>query len=484
MGIFQWGAIKYDTLYTPMYIFALSLLLSCQVSSESNSIDDTGASAVFRPEIALLTSSGPCSVLVESLGDGRDVVSISPHEWIQQKEASTFMVNQHQQTEDIIESVAYDAERLNIHQTILALDGEIFLMTDGALVYSPINDVLPVPIQQVKIIDDSVWLLGAGRLFRWNKEEVREVSVHSASNILNMTETSSGTLAIATPRLEMLELMGDTLQLQTVPNLLPISTAATYSNRVLVSEGDSEVHLLQQDVWTRFEVDGVGQVLQLMSDPHADLVWIQGTDTSAVYDRGSVCTLDTDVNGEWSDVDELGRLIVVKDEAVFRYSLGQPVAVVGMLPNEQLDITREIFFLPTLEESVSGFSVWVGTERLDVNQESNSTVLNPEDFDKGTHTLRMVVEQRDGTSITEFPFVIGELSETSWEDVEPIYLDNCTGCHHESALIPLDTIQLWQQNIDLIIEEVSAQTMPLGAPPLTEEDILVIRGWKQGGFQE
>ena len=36
---------------------------------------------------------------------------------------------------------------------MLALDGEIFLMVEGELIYSPINDVLPVPIQQVDVID-------------------------------------------------------------------------------------------------------------------------------------------------------------------------------------------------------------------------------------------------------------------------------------------------------------------------------------------
>ena len=96
----------------------------------------------------------------------------------------------------------------------------------------------------------------------------------------------------------------------------------------------------------------------------------------------------------------------------------------GMLPNERLDITRELFFLPTAQESIIEFSVWVGTVRLDVNEESNSTHLNPDDFGQGAHSIRMVAERSDGVTITEFPFVIGDLPESSWEDVEPIYLDN------------------------------------------------------------
>ena len=158
----------------------------------------------------------------------------------------------------------------------------------------------------------------------------------------------------------------------------------------------------------------------------------------------------------------LGRLTVVKDDILYRYSIGQPVAVVGMLSNERLDIAREVFFTDT--GRVFDRFVCVGWYRaVRGKQRGNSTLLNPEAFDRGTHSLRMVAEREEGFSITEFPFVIGELSETSWDDVESIYLAHCTSCHHESALIPLNTLQLWQQNIDLIIEEVSAQTMPLGA---------------------
>ena len=267
-------------------------------------------------------------------------------------------------------------------------------------------------------------------------------------------------------------------------SLLPLSMASTSSMGLYITEGASEIHRYHNGVWTQFEIEGVGEVLQLMSSTESDVLWVQGAESAVLYHRGEVCSLDPDVSGDWFDVDEVGRLIVGKDGVISRYSLEQPVAVVGMLPNEQLDITRELFFLPTVQESIIKFSVWVGTLRLDVNEESNSTLLNPDDFGQGTHSIRMVAERSDGVTITEFPFVIGDLPESSWEDVEPIYLDNCTNCHHSSALIPLDTIDLWRQNIDLIIDEVSAQTMPLGMAPLTEEEVLVIRGWKQGGLQE
>ena len=408
-----------------MYFLALSLLFSCQGTSNPSSTDDVGSSTSVTVDLALLTPTGSCPVVVESIGAGEDMNSISPYESFQRSDEATVLVNEHRQTEHLIGPVQqYDAMRLTAEQMMLALDGEIWLMREGELVYSPINDVLPVPIQQVEVVDGIAWLLGAGRLFRWIDEELREVSIDPEQNILSMIVSSPETLAITTPGLEVIEMVDSVLQLQTVPNLLPISIGATASQRLLVSEGDAEIHLYHDRVWTRFEIDGVGEVDLLMSDSESDVVWIQGLETSVVYDRGQVCTIDVDVNGDWLDVDQLGRLTVVKDGSLYRYSIGRPVAVVGMLSNERLDISREIFFLPTLGESLIDLSVWVGTEQLEVNAEANSTLLNPEAFGIGAHSLRMVAEGADGASITEFPFVVGGLSETSWDDVESIYLDN------------------------------------------------------------
>ena len=55
------------------------------------------------------------------------MVSISPYEWMQQGADTVAFVNEHQQTEIVVDPVEhYDAARLNTEQTILALDGEIF----------------------------------------------------------------------------------------------------------------------------------------------------------------------------------------------------------------------------------------------------------------------------------------------------------------------------------------------------------------------
>ena len=468
-----------------MFYVLLSWLIACISSTEPHSIDPS-AEPSEELTSAILYPQRSCTLLVESIGEGDGIFSISPYQWILRQGEDTFFVDEHAELESLLEAERiYDVHRQSIRQSLLTVDGDLVLLnsSDGTQLYSPINDLVPVPIQEVEILDDTIWMLGAGRLFRWSQGNLREVSLNEESNVLTMKRIIDG-LAILTPRLEILGLVDGNPYVSTTTNLLPQSMTSTASMGLFVSEDTSEIHRYDQGRWTRFEIDGVGEIRRLMSAVESDVLWVQGTDSSVLYHRGEVCTLDEDLSGDWLDVDEIGRLLIGLGGDVYRYSLEQPVAVIGMLPNERLDIMRELFFLPTLPDSMLSLSVWVDTERLPVNVEANSTLLNPDDFEQGTHSIRLVAERSAGVTITEFPFVIGDLPESSWEDVELIYLDNCTGCHHSRALIPLDTIELWRQNIDLIVDEVSAKTMPLGAAPLTEEEVLVIRGWKQGGLQE
>lgn len=474
-----------------MHIILLLSLFACTTSEISESATK-GTDSQYT-ESVVLSSSGSCFIFAEGMNDNSSVedtaapthlVSLAPHQSLQQRQDGAWLVDEFTQSVFPLDATSTDAVQLSSSQSLLALDGELFLMNgeSGELVYSPMNDLLPVPIEQVEIVTDTIWFLGAGRLFRLNDGRLLEVNLGNGL-ILDMVGSTDG-LAVLTPTFELLTVSGDGLSTVSRRNIFPTTMAPTASTGLLMTEGSSEIHRYQDGDWTQFEIEETGNLVQLHSNVNADLVWIEGDDASVVYDRGTVCTIDEVPEGAWLDVDALGRLITVQDGNLLRYSLGQPVGVVGLLPNEDLTVAKEVFFLPTLPESITELSVWVGTEELHLNAESNSTVLNPDNFEQGTHTIRMITEAADNISITEFPFVVATLEETEWSEVESIYVENCSSCHSEGALISLDTADLWRQNIDLIIDEVSAQTMPLGTPPLSEEDILTIRGWKQGGFQE
>ena len=46
----------------------------------------------------------------------------------------------------------------------------------------------------------------------------------------------------------------------------------------------------------------------------------------------------------------------------------------------------------------------------------------------------------------------------------------------------LDGVEAWQTRIDDIIEQIDSGAMPLGASPLSQDDIDRIRAWRDAGF--
>ena len=94
-------------------------------------------------------------------------------------------MDEHTQTASVIEADrVYDVQRQKYDAISVTVDGDLLLLnsSDGTVIYSPINDVLPVPIQEVQLIDDN-WMLGAGRLFRWTEGSLSEVSLNEESNV-------------------------------------------------------------------------------------------------------------------------------------------------------------------------------------------------------------------------------------------------------------------------------------------------------------
>ena len=67
--------------------------------------------------------------------------------------------------------------------------------------------------------------------------------------------------------------------------------ASTSSMGLYITEGASEIHRYHDGDWTHFEIEDVGEVLQLMSSPESDVLWVQGAESAVVYHRGEVCSL-------------------------------------------------------------------------------------------------------------------------------------------------------------------------------------------------
>jgi hypothetical protein len=105
-------------------------------------------------------------------------------------------------------------------------------------------------------------------------------------------------------------------------------------------------------------------------------------------------------------------------------------------------------------------------------------------FPAGIHEIRVLIETTEDSFLEMMPFINKELPSVSWEeDIAPLNQAQCLECHGGSTQTVLVEKENWILKIDEIIDEVSSGVMPLGDTTLSEEEILIIRAWKQGGFQ-
>ena len=170
------------------------------------------------------------------------------------------------------------------------------------------------------------------------------------------------------------------------------------------------------------------------------------------------------------------------ESGIQRISIERTVAVSGIRQGEVLSGIQELVFIPTLQDSLSTLQVWIDQIRLTL--EENRAVVDANAFTAGVHTLRMVATDNVGASVTSVDFVIGDLPEVAWDsDIAQLSQRHCNDCHGENSFLPLHSPEQWEDNISLILSEVVNNEMPKGGPYLNAEEIQMIRGWQNGGFQ-
>jgi hypothetical protein len=314
---------------------------------------------------------------------------------------------------------------------------------------------------------------GDGRLFRWADQVVSEVSLPEYSTIHGFA-VADDRLYLSVPWLMEAHGVGDSLQVVSMEDIA-IDSLATDGDGNLWYVADSELFLQRPDEPTRRI-----ELPEDIQSVHGPTLWVKGEETAfryhdAVFSRHS---LGTD---QWLHVDDYGRLLQLGEGGLERHSIDRPVVVTG-LPNS-LMIQETALLLPSDPESVTNLRVWLDAEPVDVSSDPWSVLIDPNGLEEGEHKLRFMCESDEGDSQDEHALWVGELPEVFWEDIESLSVEHCIGCHGGATLTDLSTKADWERLIDPIIYQVSINSMPQNGPYLTEEQIMMIRGWKQGGFQ-
>ena len=464
------------------------LLFTLGCAENNTPIEVVPESSIQVPEPTAIISaadiSASCSILLEDLSEQTILAAnVDSYRQLLQDDQGVAFFNESTDEQIVLGNYNhFDGVALSNQTALLALDGTIHTFDGDWLFVSPIDDLLPVPISSLHKANEAIWFWGAGQLFRWQENNVKALELDEQSDILSFHVSAFGQAYLSTPQLLIVDTYSEPFEIiEYRSDVLPKLMTTDQEGTLWLTAGDSNLRRRSRTgQWGVIELDA--NIQSLMANHQSNKLWLQTEQTAIVHHNNQFCTVEVP-EGQWLSVDHLGRLLILANDVLTRVSIDRPVAVVGLMNEENLAIQKEIQFIPTQPETVDALSVWVGEKQLHVDQEPWRTILDPEDFAAGFHDLRIVTQGPEGTTIGLHSFVTGDLPDVTWADIAPILQDNCLACHHEHMLIPLDTRDLWQINIDTIIEEVSTESMPLGGPFLSEQEIITIRAWKQGGFQ-
>ncbi|MEL6345096.1 MAG: hypothetical protein AAFV53_18450 [Myxococcota bacterium] len=362
---------------------------------------------------------------------------------------------------------------------LLVLDGEL-MVWDGALLRSsPLNSIVPFPVERLEMSTFAIWLSGAGRLLRYDLRDAGLSEVALDGNLYDFALSPDGTLWLSTPTLVGVDALSDAFDVLAVESdVMPQSMAVDQEGTLWIVDEAGLAARRSTGTWARFSAEQT--FTQVVTNPWSRDVWLK-TSEGALHHRDGVFTTASFPASEWGDVDELGRLFVHNATGGIMIAAGRPAAFRGLRPNEPLTVRTTVSVVPS--GTPDDLTVWVGAKQLALDPMTSTVVLDPEGLSDGTQSLRVVHLESDQAWISGLPFQIGALPEAVWEDdIEVISKQQCEACHNGSTSTRLDSQALWRTWIDPIIDEVSSGEMPLGGPMLSEEEIARIRGWKQRGF--
>ncbi|MFK7931653.1 MAG: hypothetical protein AB8H79_25970 [Myxococcota bacterium] len=377
---------------------------------------------------------------------------------------------------------AADGAVLDGGQTLLALDGSLYVVREGVAVESPLNDVIPMPVESVSTTPFGLWLAGAGRVVGVRDGRATEVQIGDRP-LVGAAAGPDGSLWLALP-----DIVGiDALQ-EGFPSIdglagIPVRQLVVSRDSTLLAIDDQDDLRLRNGLGQWAWLDVGSAALELAGSPWSDTTWVRTEAGALVYKGGEFLAVDVP-DGAWQDVDESGRLLLVVDGELTRVGLGRPVAFSGLRPGANVPVRTEIDVVPTLPQAEERWTAWVDDQPVLISANPFGVVLDPDQVLPGEHQLRIVRSGPDGTHTSTLPFSTGTLPDGSWdEDIEQIAQDNCFACHAETTSPVLGDADQWRMHIDAIIRRTSEGTMPPGEDELTTEEIARIRGWRQGGFR-
>lgn len=225
-------------------------------------------------------------------------------------------------------------------------------------------------------------------------------------------------------------------------------------------------------------------VAQLAAHPDAPGIWVQTTEGSFHGDSSGVSPVELP-QGWWLGADSLGGLVVRTETDLVAARVTPGVQLLDV-PEGSVDGIGDIEITAQVRplEGIEGLELTVAGEAVSISQSPPFQArIDTTGLARGRNALALTVRWQDGQTHAIESALRSDAGVVTWrQHVQPIFQDRCQVCHGGSADTVLETASDWQENLALILEQVEQARMPLGDEPLPDEEIELIRAWRDGGF--
>ncbi|MAA79593.1 MAG: hypothetical protein CL916_10070 [Deltaproteobacteria bacterium] len=424
---------------------------------------------------AALFSASASRTVMETLAIGQTLSSIHSHTLFYSDNDEIYLQREPEAPAFVTQGKNVQAHSFQ-ESILITVDGTLYIQSEDEWSISPLSQINGHTTESILSTQENLFLFGAGQLHSWTDGTTRQISI-TDHTILDVALHDTSVL-IRTPKLYQYNT--ETKETSTLWDK-PVSSLAV--------DGNQTIWFAHMDTLYRKDTNGLmtsfllpSNITDVMANPKGVGLWVQTQDTHYFYRDQEFFDIGW-FGQHWLDVDEHDRLIIRSEDQLQRISIDRPTVIQGLNKYDAITTRKELILLPSNPQTVRSLQVFIAGTELNV-QDSWSFQLNPDDFETGEHDIHIVQHTDEDTHLTIHPFVNQELSPVFWEDeIKPLHEENCASCHGGATETILTSKEEWIQNIDIIIDVISIQSMPLGAPPLSEEQITTIRAWKQGGFQ-
>lgn len=373
--------------------------------------------------------------------------------------------------------------------TLLISTGQgLYALTGTTLSPSPLNELLQdVTINTLVSGGDkdqaTLWIGASDGIHLWRDNQLSKVSPEGVDvTSAKLAKSATSPLWIGSgDNLYRLEKEKDGFALWLEREALAAEhVVVDASSRVWVTHSSGVEWLPQEGNWETVASD----IVNAYGHSEANAVWLLSETAWWQINGNEAQKTDAPLTVSVSAVDGNGNLILATKDGLIRVGGGRKI-LLDNFPEEAV-IAGEVTLTvqPEMAEQVTSVTVTLDGDPVELS-EAWSFSVDATSLAEGSHQLVVSVAYDDLTAISsqQFPF---ESVHVTWsEDIEPLNLDHCAGCHGNTGnvKIKLSTREEWETLYGAVMIQVEAGMMPPGSG-LAPDLIKLIEYWGRAGYPE